>query len=257
MTTQHSLTPMQLFCFPFAGASYYAYAPLIKEIEGKLDVIALDLPGHGKRIQESLLTDVRTMAQDLLPMVKSSIKGPYGFFGHSLGALVAFELTRLIHDTGISPPIHLFISGRKGPLTPSPEISVKGLSRQELLKKVADYGGTPSLLLEQEEFMDFMAPILRADFEAVASYRYKPGELIDQPMTVLAGTREGISSEQAAQWQQVTRCKTKIQWFEGEHFFIFNHLPDIARLITRQMAPSPPIFQPSDPAPTDSVAVHD
>lgn len=222
---------MQLFCLPFAGASFYAYNALFQSLPESIEAITLDLPGHGRRLKEALLFDLEEMTDDLLPLLRRRIRGRFALFGHSLGALLGWSLACRLHDAGGPLPCHLFVSGRGGPDLPPEEGNIACLSREAFLHRVADYGGTPAALLQQADFMAFLEPILRADFTAVANYHPPKRPPLPLPLTVLLGTGDRFGTPEAAAWRQATTCPVDLAWFSGGHFFLFDHIPAICRLI--------------------------
>lgn len=225
---------LQLFCLPFAGASFYAYNAFFQTLPESIDATTLDLPGHGRRLKEPLLFDLEAMTDDLLPVLRRRIHGPFALFGHSLGALLGWCLACRLHDAGGPVPCHLFASGRGGPDVPPEEGDIASLSREAFLHRVADYGGTPAALLQQADFMAFLEPILRADFTAVANYRSPKRSPLPLPLTVLLGTGDRFGVQEAAAWQKATTCRVEVAWFSGGHFFLFDHIPVISRLIARR-----------------------
>jgi len=109
---------MQLFCFPFAGGSYYSYYPLKRFLNPRINLIPLDLPGHGRRMQEPLLSDLNDMCNDVYKQIDGELDNPYAFLGHSMGALIGYLLTQKITRMGFPGPSHLFATGRQGPPRP-------------------------------------------------------------------------------------------------------------------------------------------
>jgi medium-chain acyl-[acyl-carrier-protein] hydrolase len=225
----------QLFCLPYAGASFYAYNSIFKALPTSITATTLDLPGHGRRLQEPLLFDIETMTLDLLPILRRQIQGPFALFGHSLGALLAWHLACRLYEAGDPLPCHLFVSGRGGPCILPEEGDIDSLSQEAFLRRIADYGGTPAALLQQADFMEFLEPILRADFTAVAGYRHREWPALPLPVTVLLGTGDRFGAPEAAAWQKTTTMRADVAWFSGGHFFLFDNIPAVSRLITRRI----------------------
>ncbi|MCP4691389.1 MAG: thioesterase [Desulfobacterales bacterium] len=224
-----------LFCFPYAGGACYAYKEFDRHITDAVRLTAFDLPGHGKRMQEPLLTDIDEMVEDLFYQIKTDLHGPYAFYGHSLGANLAYLLAKKIREEKLPGPARLFLSGRAGPAVETKEKNYHLLPREEFLEKITAYGGTPEEVLAEKELMELMEPILRADFQAVASFRHDNAILLDAPITVMIGSNDNVTHQEAMKWREVTRREITVKQFPGKHFFIFDHLPEIGGMISSSL----------------------
>ncbi len=225
---------MNLFCFPFAGGSSTSYLGLQKEFNSAT-VVTLELPGRGRRFGDSLLTDMHAMVDDLFGQLASQLTRPYALYGHSMGASLAYLLTKRILDDRLPPPAHLFVSGRGGPSVPRHEDRHR-LPRIEFLNMLKELGGSPPELLADDELMELFEPVLRADFCAVASYRHKETAPFDVPILVLHGKQDrDVTKEEALQWQRETTQEIDFVEFPGDHFFIFQFWPKIRQLFEERL----------------------
>ncbi len=222
---------INMFFLPFAGGSFYSYRDFRKYLPEHITLAAVDVPGHGRRMREPLMTDIHDMTDDLFRAVKSSLDEPYSIYGHSMGSILGYLLCRRIFDAGKSLPVHLFVSGRYAPSVESREKDFHKLPRNEFIRKLKAYGGLPKEVAESEELMDLFVPIIKADFQAVSDYRHEPSEPLDIPLTVMIGEEEDVSYEEALKWQEVSTRKISVRQFRGGHFFIFDHLPEIGKII--------------------------
>ncbi|HCY85016.1 MAG TPA: hypothetical protein DHV36_07770, partial [Desulfobacteraceae bacterium] len=199
---------VQLYVFPFAGASFYSYNPVINAIrqvpENNLDIRPLELPGRGKRIGSPLLSDLGDMADDLFSGIRNELHSPCVFWGHSLGSILAYEVILRLLDTGCNLPVHLLVSGRRGPAVPSREKNIGELPREEFYQKLKAYGGTPEQILREKELMDLFEPVLRADFSAAAQERTTPVRKIPLAVTVMNGTQDTVTHRDCMGWQDIT-----------------------------------------------------
>ena len=221
---------MNLFCIPFSGGNAYSYAAFKKHLPGDIGFFNLELPGRGMRITEPLLYTIEAMSDDLFRQVEPKLAGEYALFGHSLGALLAFTLSRKIAKAGKKLPSRLFVSGQTAPsLIEADERYL--LPDDQFVEVLRDMQGTPEELLREKSFLSFFLPIVKADFQAIAGYRYQPDVSLDVPVTVLVGTQEKISREAAGCWQKETTRELEIFWFEGGHFFIQEQTAEVCRLI--------------------------
>jgi surfactin synthase thioesterase subunit len=221
---------MRLFCFPFAGGNAYSYRKIEAHLPASIRPIPVELPGHGRRASEPLQTQLMELVADALAQLQGMLKGSYAFFGHSMGASIAHELARRIVREGLTPPRHLFLSGRQAPSVPEKHHRWD-LPKEEFLEMLRSLGGCPPEVLESEELMELFEPILRADFEAVETHVRKPATPIDIPISVFIGKRDEVTPEEAWYWQEETTQDVAIFCFPGDHFFLFDHSQEIADLI--------------------------
>ena len=223
---------LRLFCFPYAGGSaqvYREWGGLLPTVE----VCPVQIPGRGARMFEgchkSLPLLVETLARDLLP----HFDRPFAFFGHSMGALVGFELARLLRrEHGLSPS-HLFVSGRRAPQLPAEERRLHALPEPEFMEELRLLNGTPREALEHPELMALMAPILRADFQVCETYEYAPARPLDCSVTAFGGLQDRVTREQLQGWAEQTGGRFLLRMFPGDHFFINESRPLLLQTLVR------------------------
>jgi len=221
---------MKLFGIPFSGGNACSYPALKKQLPANIRFISLELPGHGTRIAEPLLYSIEEMTDDLLQQIDLNQDDEYALFGHSLGALLVFIMCRKITTAGKPLPSIILVSGQTAPSRIKPE-QRHLLPDQQFVEVLREMEGTPGELLSEKGFLDFYLPIIKADFQAIANYRYQHENPIHVPIVVLLGRQEKILFEDAARWQDETTYETEFYWFEGGHFFINDHAKEICRLI--------------------------
>lgn len=224
-----------LFCFPFAGGSIYSYSKYNPVAPRNVKLIPLELPGRGKRIAEPLLTDIHSMADNLYKHIKPMLQEPYAFYGHSMGTVLSYLITKRLVSEGLQGPSHLFVSGRSGPSAEDPDPFHHDLPKEAFRAKLKEIGGSPDEFLEDDTLMDFFEPILRADFRAIEEYQYETTEPFNIPITVMVGKDENITEEQVMAWQKETTHPIDIRWFNGKHFFILEHPAGIMRIIGEKL----------------------
>ena len=226
---------MNLFCLPYAGASYYSYRMLENFFTADIRTMTLDLPGHGKRFKAPLLSNIGEMADDLFHQIKPKLDEPYAFYAHSMGCLIAYHLCLNIDHNNLLKPKHLFVSGHNAPSIPihSQVKNVSTLPNKKFIARLAKLGGIPDEVLKEKELLELFLPILRADFKAVETYQYKnPDFLMDVPITVMIGTNDILTCyDDALCWKEITSAAFDIKEFSGGHFFIFDNWAEIARII--------------------------
>jgi surfactin synthase thioesterase subunit len=200
-----------------------------------LNIIALDFPGHGKRMEEALLTNIHAMADDLYDQIKDHLNRPYAVWGHSLGGIVSYLLLKKIEAQSRYAPRHLFISGSRGPSVKRKTKNVHLFPRKAFIDKVKGYGGIPEEVLQEKDLMDLFEPILRADFQALETFEYQQSEPLETPITVMIGIDETIHFDEAAKWQGVTCHPIDLRQFPGGHFFIFKYFSEIGRMVSQRL----------------------
>lgn len=230
---------MRLYCFAFAGGGAAVFAPWRELVSADIEIRALQLPGRAERWGERPFTEFGAMLDGLAAAFAGQPAGEFAFFGHSLGALIAFELARRLRDGGRATPRRVFVSGCAAPRCPSRPVPSPLLDDAALIGELRRLNGTPPELLEHRDLMELMLPTIRADFALVRSYRYAPGVPLDVPLTVLAGLEDdGTGAEQVAGWQAETTAPADILWFLGDHFFIDQARRDVVATVNAALAPA-------------------
>ena len=221
----NSQARLRFYCFPFAGAGSWPF----------VDACAEELPGDVRRETEFWLVDVRarehrdghelaTTLPQLLETVSASLSAslvpPYAFFGHSMGALVSFELARRLNQTDNTAPVHLIVSGHRAPQLPHAHRPIHTLPDAELLTKLQRLDGTPPEVLDDPEAMALFMPRLRADLAVCETYRNTTSQPISGSLTALGGTDDPeVSRNELHQWRNLTHGAFSLHMFPGGHFF--------------------------------------
>jgi surfactin synthase thioesterase subunit len=218
-----------VFCLPFAGGSSYAYHEFLKTADPSLRLVSIDLPGHGKRLRESLLTDASKMIDDIYNQIAPQLsQGKYAIYGHSMGGLLGYLLIRKIEEKKSPMPVCLIVTGASGPSDETKERDRHLLDKDAFVKKLREYGGSTDEVLNDPQMMEFFEPILRADFKAVETYTHLPYETaLNIPISVMIGDDEEITESEARLWQHETNQPLRFQMLKGKHFFIFHHVEKI------------------------------
>jgi surfactin synthase thioesterase subunit len=230
---------IKMICLPFAGGSKYSYYRYIKLAPEWLEVIPVDLPGRGARLNERLLTDMHAVVDDVLSHIRRHMDGAYILYGHSMGALTVLLLTRKIREEGLRMPLHLFVTGHGGPSASDNKVIRHNLPENELIDELEILDGIPGDIIKDKFLLRFFLPVIRADFKAIETFSYNPEEKLDIPITCVVGSEEKISLEKARAWETETSAKVEVRQFPGKHFFIYQHDREIMTLICRMVAASP------------------
>lgn len=226
---------LRMFCFPYAGGSADVYRSWQRWVPGQLDVCLVHLPGRGRNIKQPAFTRIIPLVKELADRLDHKTRIPYVLYGHSMGALISFELSRELFRRHGNGPKHLFVSGRVAPQWPPDEITFN-LPDDKFLDKLEELNGTPREVLDNPELMQIFLNILRADFETVETYEYHQGEPLPCPITVYGGLQdEHVPSESCHAWGKQTSAGYKVRMFKGDHFFIRNPGPEFITAFQRDL----------------------
>lgn len=212
---------LRMFCFSYAGGNGSVYLQWQPRLDPRIELVAVQLPGRGSRLQEAPMISLSALVEQLADRIQFPDHLPFVFFGHSLGGLLAFELTRYCRLQRMSLPSKLFVSGCDSPQFRSPARNLHELEGDALIGALAEYNGTPPELLMHRELMSLLEPAIRADFALSANYQYRQGIRLDMPVSVLSG-REDVDVDlmNISEWQRETTRECIVTWFDGDHFFI-------------------------------------
>lgn len=227
------MTRINVFCLPFAGGSKYSYKGYQRYTPPNLNLIPLDIPGRGERFQESVVTNIYDVVEDLFGRIKDQLHQPYALYGHSMGGLLSYLLTRRIQEAGLDLPCLLFITGRGAPSVPPTDQASHMLPQEAFKQRLQELGGMVDEVLENDDLFAFFEPILRADFASLSSYTYQSLPPLNVPMQVLIGTHEKVTVEHARAWQKETTAPVTVRQLPGNHFFIYAHEKVIMELMSR------------------------
>jgi len=226
---------VNLLCIPYSGGSKYSFSALLKKVPVNLNPVVLELPGRGARSGEKLCHDIALIVEDILRRAVKFTSGPYAIYGHSMGGLLAFLLAKRIVQSGLPEPLHLFVTGTKGPsVIADPKYHL--LNKQEFLEKIRSLKGMPDEILENSDMMDYFEPIIRSDFKLSETYVYPPLSPFRFPITVIVGEEEDMEFEDVRAWSLESAAEVSISRLPGSHFFIFEHAESIMRTFGEKIA---------------------
>lgn len=205
---------VRLFCFPYAGSGASVYRSWTKELPPTIEVFPVQIPGRENKLKEATIRQLKPLIEVLGPVLLPYTTKPFAFFGHSMGALISFELARYLRDCGSPEPIHLFISSYQAPQLPVSSQKTYHLPEDEFIQAVRDYQGTEQWVLEDENVMQILLPILRADFEICQTYDYRPGKPLNSPITVFGGLQDNtIQRAELEAWAEQTSKEFQMTLF--------------------------------------------
>lgn len=235
---------VRLFCLPYAGRGASIYKEWQKLVPSWIDVCPIRLPGRETRIREPLIRDMKVMVDNLARAILPFLHDPYVLFGHSMGALITYELANRICELRYPKPVCLFISGRAAPSVAHDSLSrpAQNLSDSEFIEEIANnIHSTVLQLVSEPELMSVMLPILRADFELIQSYSYVTRPPLETPIIVFSGTSDSsVPPEDLKPWANCTSSHFSIEMLEGDHFFVHKSDQVVGKILKALNRVGPP-----------------
>lgn len=227
---------VRLICFPYAGGGPCIFQKWSAWLAAHVGLYSVNLPGRGTRLQEAPVSRLQPIVNALLNDLHRLRDMPFVFFGHSMGALLAFETARALRLHGIGGPCLLVASGCRPPRMAEQREKTHHLSDEAFLQKLSELGGTPNEVLQSSELMALLMPALRADFSVIDSYQYEPSFPLDYPITVVSGAQDDLAhGSMMADWRTQTSSVLSLHELQGGHFFIHTAEAELQRIITRDI----------------------
>ena len=227
----------RLYCFPHSGGSageFVVWADQLPEVE----VLGIQLPGRGARLDEAAFTRMGPLVDSIVAEV--TFQAPFAFFGHSLGALVAYEVAKVLHATGRRQPDRLFASACPAPHLPRISPPIHQLPDEELAALInQEYASLPAEIMENPDLLRLILPAHRSDFELVETYEYHAGEPLDRPLTVIGGTEDELTESELAAWGRHTATRLDLQLLPGGHFYLREQRDSLLHLVKERLQLSP------------------
>jgi medium-chain acyl-[acyl-carrier-protein] hydrolase len=186
-------------------------------------------------MHRSSLTRVSAIVEPLTQAIAGWPDKPFAFFGHSMGALLAFEVARKLRRERLRGPLGLFISARRAPQLEA-EPMTYNLPEAEFMDELRRLNGTPREVLENAEMLQLMLPILRADFEVCQTYEYNYEPPLDCPIRAFGGTQDAdVPAEHLEAWREQTTASFLLRMLHGDHFFIHTSQPLLLKMVASDL----------------------
>lgn len=217
----------RLFCLPYGGGGASIYRHWSDHLPDHIEIMAFQLPGRENRLLEPAIDDLDKLVDHSVSVIAEYQDKPFALFGHSLGAKVAFEVTRKLHQHRYPDPLHLFVAGQAAPHLPLKRRPFHKLPDQQFIQSIIkQYNAVPKPVLENPELLALVMPALRGDFRMNDQYTYSKKPPLDCPITAFGGEKDPEVTQDGLQaWRSETTAQFSTRLFPGDHFFI-NSVPE-------------------------------
>jgi surfactin synthase thioesterase subunit len=214
---------MRLVCFPWCGAGASVFRRLAASLPDHIEPLAVQLPGREDRFGEKLLRRMDEVVAHVLDDTVALLDRPLVLFGHSMGAIVAYEVARTLKQrTGREPDV-LIVSGHGSPCAkPRTAKSWHTADEDAFIANILQLGGTPSVVLNDRDMMRMFIPVLKADYEVLETHVHRPPlPLLSCPLVACAGKQDAeVTPDTLHAWSRLTTGPSHVHWFEGDHFYL-------------------------------------
>lgn len=228
---------IRLFCFPYGGGGPGVFRSWPQILPEWIEVCAIHLPGRETRLPEPAFRRLDVLVEAAQIALRPWFDRPFALFGHSMGALVAFELARGLRATPQPlTPVHLFVSAMSAPQQARTWEPVHHLPDAEFVERIRGLAGTPEQVLAHPELMRLLTPTLRADFEVCETYQYQAQAPLACPITAFAGTDDAeVPVAGVEAWRAQTTAHSSVHIVSGGHFFLQSEATAVLRLVTEAL----------------------
>lgn len=234
--TNNTQSKYRLFCFPYAGGGASIFSTWKDKLPKEIEVCSIQLPGRENRILEKPFNQLSLLLHELIENLVPYLDQPFSFFGHSLGALISFELTCNLREKGLPLPTSLFLSGREAPQVHKSRRVINKLPKIDLLEELRRLNGTPEDVLKNDELIELLLPVIRADFSISETYIYKQIDPLPCSISVFGGLQDNdVHYNSLVKWKEQTNKNFSMHMLPGDHFFIHSERDRLLGLISRDI----------------------
>jgi medium-chain acyl-[acyl-carrier-protein] hydrolase len=227
---------LRLFCFPYAGGGASVFYKWSDNLPLFLEVCPVQLPGRENRIGEAPIDQLNDLMMAIRQNLLLYLNKPFVFYGHSSGALLAYEIARTLYSCDGLQPEHLFVSGRPSPSEGPTKNPIHKLPDNDFLREVQLYNGIPREILDNSELLELLLPALRADFTINETYEWPNGELLSCPISSYGGHEDNtVSMDSLKKWHKLTDGPFDMKMFPGDHFFIRTAEPMLLHALSKEL----------------------
>lgn len=229
----------RLLCIPHAGGSPSFFRSWRAALAPEIAVRPVLLPGRESRMEEKPYRDIASLIGPLCAGLEPYLDQPYALFGHSMGAVIAYEVARRFSGGPMRPPVCLLVSGHRTPGLEATRKQLFGLPDDEFVTEVGRLNGIPPEVLAEPELMRLLLPTMKADFELVDTYQPLPGGILQCPVVAYVGTNDPeVATSQILGWRDLTSGEFAIRVFSGDHFYLKDGRPDVLAAVREDMSPA-------------------
>jgi len=220
--TERPAARLRLFCFPHAGVGASAFRGWADTLGPDVEVHGIQLPGREARLREPCFASLPGAAKAVAAGIEGMLGGRFALFGHSMGALLAFEVARELARRGGEVPVRLLVSGRRAPHRPLHREPLAHLPHDAFVAAVRRrFDGIPRQVLDEPELLELLVPTLRADMTMIETYTFTEGPPLACPITAYGGDRdEEAPPDELGAWRVHTASSFDCRSFPGNHFFV-------------------------------------
>jgi medium-chain acyl-[acyl-carrier-protein] hydrolase len=227
---------LRLFCFPYAGAGASVYRGWADALPAEIELCPVQLPGRETQLKQPPFTDLSLLSRALTDALLPYLDRPFAFLGHSMGALVSFEVIRQLRRQKAPLPAHLLVSGRRAPQIPHLAPPIHHLPDEVFISALQQFGGMSPVVWQNAELRRLFLPVLRADFAMLETYSYRTEPPIACPISALGGVQDPETmGDNLTAWQEQTSNQFSLRLFPGGHFFIKNDREAFLQVLERSL----------------------
>ncbi|WP_188394020.1 type I polyketide synthase [Mesorhizobium sp. SARCC-RB16n] len=235
---KNSLEPSyRIICFPHGGGGFQSFRNWPNYLPDDVELICLDLPGRGKRSAEAAIRSMDVLVPMVIEALQAFSDRPFVFFGHSAGALVAYEIARSLEKVGRPSPFHVVVSAHPSADLPPDEPPMYRYADDRLADVIRSLGMVPKKALANEKLLlDFILPPLRADFELVETYDRNLPTPLKAAITAMGGVQdETINANDLDEWRRLTTSRFARIMFDSDHFFTHSMTEEVVSSLLREV----------------------
>ncbi|MEM0910630.1 MAG: thioesterase domain-containing protein [Pseudomonadota bacterium] len=226
----------RLVCFHFAGGSAQSFMPWREIFAGKHELFAAELPGRSRRYSETFIESIEVAVNRFADAFRQLECKPTVFYGHSLGAILAYETARRLDKTPYQIE-HLILSSRSSPVNYPSSIGLPKLTDRELLEYLKELNGTDAQVLNNKKLMDVILPVIRSDLEIIYDYEHKPTQKLTVSLDIIGAIDDQhCPFETLLDWRNITSAPADLYMIDGDHFAPMNNAAHILNLIEQRTA---------------------
>lgn len=214
---------VSLLCLPCAGASSTMYLRWRRLLPRWIRIVPVELPGRGSRLAEPPAEDFDALVAQICAEQAEALRGDFALFGHSMGALLAYGMTRRLRSMGRALPLALLASGSAAPSQRDADRFAGKTDDASLTADLRKQGGTPEEVFASAELMRITLDVLGADYRVCEGFHYAGKAPLPMPVHVFAGREDDIGAARIHAWSAEAGGVFTLDWFDGGHFFIRQH----------------------------------